>query len=47
MHEPNVQSRLDVIEMRTKVLQRRLKFTTYGWLLTLTVFLLSARTPRT
>jgi hypothetical protein len=46
MHEPNVQSRLEAVETRTKVLHRRLKFTTYGWLLTLTVFLISAGTPR-
>ena len=45
MHESNVQSRLDVVEMRTGVLQRRLKLTTYGLLLSFIVFLLSAWTP--
>jgi hypothetical protein len=45
MHEPNVQSGLDVLEIRTRVLQRRLKLTTSGLLLSFVVFLLSAWTP--
>jgi hypothetical protein len=46
MVQPNVQSQLDAVEMHTKRLERPLTFTTFGWLLTLFMLLLSAWTLR-
>jgi hypothetical protein len=46
MEWQNLQSRIVAVEMHTKHLERRLKFTVYGWLSTLLLLLLCAWTLR-